>query len=135
MANEAESISKLLKEGKIESMFKLLYHGTTKGYHDMRIKMFSRYESDYAPIIGLGLYPHTPMGYAFQRAKQYDDEPLLLVVKTSKINSNLTWMPAIECEFLEPEWYRTLNLELREGKISEETLKRLKETEELTLKL
>ncbi len=60
---------------------RILYHGTTQGYHDVTLQAIGRYEvSPEVCLSGVGF--QTPVGYAFTRAKFYSDQPVLLVVKT-----------------------------------------------------
>ena len=108
----------------------ILYHGTTKGYHDKRICEFQRYQH-ILDRIALADFLSTPLGYAIQRARDFRDTPLVLIVKASRITSNLTFRSKKyewECDFLEPEWYRSLEIGLREGKVAEETLYALEQS-------
>jgi hypothetical protein len=102
----------------------------------MEVQKFQRYEhSIEGKKIDLDSYPETPMGYAVQRAKQYSSNPILLVINASKVDSNLELTPCKVCDYLNIEWYRILNIQLENGKVSLKIFEELKNLEKEVLKL
>jgi hypothetical protein len=89
----------------------ILYHGTTRGYHDRQLRLLGRYEHVRAPV-SLDASPSTAVAYALQRAAQYEDSPLLLITSGELIRMHLPFIvsPLPECAYLEREWYAELDI-------------------------
>lgn len=109
----------------------LLYHGTTREFHDAQIESYGKYMGNLG--VHLGVNSGSPMGYAVGRSRKYFATPLLLVVDSSKVERIRIAYP-FECSELEGGSYEELDIELRRGKISEETLRKLGRLEEDMLK-
>ncbi|HLD38834.1 MAG TPA: hypothetical protein VJB05_00805 [archaeon] len=90
----------------------LLYHGTTRSYHDKRIRESGLYRHIAKPV-DLTPGESSAMGYAVQRSKYYKNEPILLVVKTHLVDSNLREeVDGIRCDFLDPGWYKIFDVNI-----------------------
>ena len=91
----------------------LLYHGTTKQWHDKQHERHNCY-------LGAPLHLHTGMvsaaGYAYNRSRIYKASPLLLIVDTSKIPDRIihTTGSMFETEKLFSGEYIAMELPLEE---------------------
>ncbi|MEK6888391.1 MAG: hypothetical protein AABX14_05595 [Candidatus Aenigmatarchaeota archaeon] len=111
----------------------LLYHGTTRSYHDKRIREFGLYRH-VADSVDLTSGESSAMGYAVQRARYYRNAPILLVVRTHLVSSNLREeKDDITCDFLDPAWYKVFDVQL--GTPTENFLKDLSRMRRLALRL
>lgn len=120
---------------RIINFNKIVYHGTTKSYHEQQLQKFKRYQHDKSKLY-LSNTSSIPISFALLRARQYSDEPVLLVINTSKINSNLIWEQLAEfpeCDFLERDWYGILNIESKDGTISSKDIQKLELLENIVL--
>lgn len=111
----------------------LLYHGTTRVYHDNRLREFGLYRHIANPV-DLTSGESSAMGYAVQRSEYYRNKPILLVVRTCLVSSNLREeMDGIRCDFLNPAWYKIFDVHLETP--VEEFLKNLSRMQRLALRL
>jgi|SRR3989344_389214 len=114
----------------------LLYHGTTKSFHDKVLKEFGNYRmiSDREVCLDNSLI--TPISYALQRTEQYNDEPVLLIVDPRLLvpESNFRIGSPFRVDFLNKKSYSLISLPKKKKKhISKEILEELRILEELVL--
>ena len=88
----------------------LLYHGTTREFHDMNIDEIGRYQMAHHPI-DLDTHLFGAVGYANDRAPKYNASPLLLVVNAEKVRDRLRGdLPQPQIDFLELGEYLPIDI-------------------------
>ena len=118
--------------------FDFLYHRTTMRYHDKCLKEFGNYRLE-GNRICLAREPFTPWGYAQQRAKQYKDQPLILIVNPELLDkeADLVLNPLLSVERLKRNNYGILKLpkSLNRKSMIRDTLEEINELKELVFRL
>src|SRR3989344_3093020 len=81
----------------------LLYHGTNRSFYEEYVDEDGKYRSE----VYLSINLVRSLGYAYQRARQFNASPLLIIVKSSLVKERL------EKQMIEGE-YRLYGLEKKE---------------------
>tara|TARA_Y100000034_G_C6882931_1_gene404879 strand:+ start:187 stop:543 length:357 start_codon:yes stop_codon:yes gene_type:complete len=87
----------------------LLYHGTTKEFHDQDIEKLGRFQGNYGIYLDERIL--TPLGYANARASEFGASPLVLIVDFSRISSRVIDLNGMwKIDYLVPEDYLALDV-------------------------
>ena len=91
----------------------ILYHGTAR----RQLEKIKRETGLYATKDGVVMYNYIipPVRDALHTAAKYDDDPVILVIKQSRVEGLVQNGAVFRCDFLLPKWYAPVDVNLING--------------------